>query len=637
MTSTRRRAALRLLVSLACAITWLAATGATTRAQNNWRRIDSPNFVAIGDIAASNLRDLVGKFERFRETLSRLHGPSLVGSAVPTVIVVFPSDYSMEPFLPKYNGKAVEAAGLFVPARDVNYIAMVDDNNPERLRVVFHEFTHLAGSNSARQLPTWLSEGFAEYYSTYEPLKNGQEAIIGKLVDEHIIRLNQTVLIPIADLIRIDHNSPLYNEGSRRSVFYAQSWALVHMILRAEPNRSEQLSAYVDRVARGEEPVAAWREAFAGINMDQELDRYIRQQSFRAARHVFGEGVAKLELTTSQMAASDVQAFLSDLHTLLGDHEAAAKRLADLAKRDPSSARAGVAAARLKIDRGQVDDVGDVLRTMTPPSDWYLSYLAGVTLADQIARKGSPIAADVQAVERLLAPAKSSGREFPHAVAAVAAMELQSAAVPSEAVEAALDRARKLTPARIDYAFLHAQILLRRKEFAKARWVLDTILAIGPPGARETARRMITTLGDYEKALAAGASAPPPNLPPVPPAAGTRASDNANPKSPRITPIFRVTRPGEQRLEATIERVECVAGKGITFHFKAGDEAVTATASKFDDVEFITYRDDLSGSISCGPWKEPMRVYLTWRPGPAEGSRLAIAIEFLPKGAVPVV
>ena len=629
--TTCSRPAPRLATQIACAAALVLVADTSTIAQNNWRRIDSPHFLAIGDVPASNLRDLVAKFEGFRETLSRLHGASLVGSAVPTVIVVFPSDYAMEPFLPKYNGKAVEAAGLFIPGRDVNYIAMVDDNNPERLRIVFHEFTHLAGRNSARPLPTWLSEGFAEYYSTYEPLKNGQEAIIGKLIDDHIIRLNQTVLMPIAELISIDHSSPLYNEGSRRSVFYAQSWALVHMILRAEPSRNEQLSAYVDRVSRGDEPVAAWREVFAGINMDQELDRYIRQQSFRAARYGFGAAAAKLAMTTSPMTPSDVQGFLSDLHTQLGHHDAAAKRLAELVKRDASGSRATVAAARLTLERGRIEELNDRLRTLAPPSDWFLSYLAGVTLADQITRSGNPRPEDVQAVERLLAPARSSGREFPHAVASVAALELQTAVVPSAEVEAALDRARKLTPARVDYAFLHAHILVRRKELAKARWVLETILAIGTPGARDTARRMMTSIAEYEKILAGDRAAPPPDLPSIPMIGATPPTD-PDPRPPKIVPTFRVTRPGEQRLEATIERIECVAGKGITFHFKAGDQAVTANAMKFDDVQFITYRDDLAGSISCGPWKEPMRVYLTWRPGEPEGTKIAVAIEFLPKG-----
>ncbi len=37
------------------------ATAAPVQAQ--WRRIDSPNFVVMGDVAAVDLRDLAVKFE----------------------------------------------------------------------------------------------------------------------------------------------------------------------------------------------------------------------------------------------------------------------------------------------------------------------------------------------------------------------------------------------------------------------------------------------------------------------------------------------------------------------------------------------------------------------------------------------
>jgi hypothetical protein len=49
------------------------------------------------------------------------------------------------------------------------------------------------------------------------------------------------------------------------------------------------------------------------------------------------------------------------------------------------------------------------------------------------------------------------------------------------------------------------------------------------------------------------------------------------------------------------------------------------------EVDFITYRDDFKGTISCGPIKEPMRVYVTWRPGTGPDTKRAVAIEVLPK------
>lgn len=145
---------------------------------------------------------------------------------------------------------------------------------------------------------------------------------------------------------------------------------------------------------------------------------------------------------------------------------------------------------------------------------------------------------------------------------------------------------------------------------------------------------MMGRIADYENALAAGSSTV--SLPSVPSTIGAPATtppltfDTAS--VPTSVPMYRVTKPGEQRVEAMFEKSECVVGKGITFYFKVGDQTVTATAQKFDEVEFITYRPDLTGPVSCGPAKEVMKVYLTWKPGPTDGSKLAVAIEFLPKG-----
>src|SRR5262245_8641867 len=65
-----------------------------------WRRIDSPNFVVVGDVAESNLREVAVKFEAFREMLGRLLGEGLTATPVPTVVLVFPHDRAFTPFKP---------------------------------------------------------------------------------------------------------------------------------------------------------------------------------------------------------------------------------------------------------------------------------------------------------------------------------------------------------------------------------------------------------------------------------------------------------------------------------------------------------------------------------------------------------
>ena len=41
----------------------------------------------------------------------------------------------------------------------------------------------------------------------------------------------QNKLLPIETLLNVEHGSPYYNEANRASVFYAESWALIHYLM----------------------------------------------------------------------------------------------------------------------------------------------------------------------------------------------------------------------------------------------------------------------------------------------------------------------------------------------------------------------------------------------------------------------
>src|SRR5262245_22664194 len=109
-------------VRVAAAIALAVCLGVPSPAVAQWRRIDSPNFVVIGETGASDLRDIAVKFEAFRETLSRLLTERAIATAVPTVVVVFRHDRAFTPFKPRFEGKPVEVGGMFVPRHDINYI-----------------------------------------------------------------------------------------------------------------------------------------------------------------------------------------------------------------------------------------------------------------------------------------------------------------------------------------------------------------------------------------------------------------------------------------------------------------------------------------------------------------------------------
>ena len=64
------------------------------------------------------------------------------------------------------------------------------------------------------------------------------------------------------------------------------------------------------------------------------------------------------------------------------------------------------------------------------------------------------------------------------------------------------------------------------------------------------------------------------------------------------------------------------------------DAALRLEAPSFDDVEFISYRPDLSGRIECGPQRDPV-VIVTYRIATGADAAHVVAIEFVPEGYVP--
>ena len=65
---------------------------------------------------------------------------------------------------------------------------------------------------------------------------------------------------------------------------------------------------------------------------------------------------------------------------------------------------------------------------------------------------------------------------------------------------------------------------------------------------------------------------------------------------------------------------------------KVPDGTARFNASALEQIEFITYRDDLSGSIGCGPLLGgPKKVYVTQEISADRKTSRVVAVEFLPK------
>jgi hypothetical protein len=624
--------------------TWLvvAALVIASPASAEWRRVDSPNFVVVGDVSARDLRATASKFEAFREVLRRVMPAVTSNSPVPTVVIVFPTDEAFKPFKPTYEGKPKAIAGYAMPGTDVSYIAVLNAGDADH--VIFHEYTHMVVANAIARIPVWLNEGLAEFYSTFALIDGGKRAQIGIPVENHLRVLRGSVRVSLVDLLKADQTSALYNEDSRVNDFYAESWALTHMLLLGQPPRVNELGAYLQQVNSGVDEKQAWEQVLGMARTENDFRKYVTRPTMPYRVVDLGEKIGAVPMTETRLSPAEAASFQAGLLLRL-NADAAAKLLQPAFTREPTDALAAATMAQIDLARHNTTGASTRLMALGAVDDWFAAYNAGTTLLRAAAIE-SRTDAGPQTVARgtaLLEDVRRSHTDLPNVLAWLARAELLGDAPPSSMASEEIARARALAPGRVDYALTQAELYATARDFARARAVIGPLMTtIYPENIRASARRLMGGLVDLENELTGRSAGGAPSVASAAPAAtsGRPRSivvPDVNADKPptdnsarKFKPAYRVLQAGEQRLEGTLERIDCPEGQPAIFRVRTSLDVVELEG-RMGDVQFITFRDDLTGGVPCGP-REPMRVYATWREGTSpRREKVAVAVEFLPK------
>ncbi len=624
---TRRLCA---LVALALALSPLADAGllAAVAASSRWTRLRTPNFTLLGEQGDRPLRRVAERLEQFREVFGRVFPNTKQSMPAPIVVHVFGSEKAYQPFMPLFNGKRVEVGGYFQQTDGAYYITLSTEAGEHAYPVIFHEYVHLLVGNALAEVPTWFNEGLAEYYSTYQ-MFGEREATLGRVNENHVFALRER-FIPLTELLAVDHRSPLYNEGDRRGIFYAESWALVHYLLLGSPQRKGQLVTYLEKFAHGVPAEKAVREAFGPPeDLEKELRRYVSQSLYRSTRVTFTEKVAiDKDWKIDQPSDADAQAAFAELLLALRRPEDAATRAEAVIKEAPDHARAQAVLGRIRARQGQSEVAATLLgRAVTAAGDtdylpaYYQAQLLlrgegqhSPTVTPETARAALALLKRVTTLQPNLADA--------HGLTAYASL---TANEPKAAMDAAAT-AFTLSP-RHEYALAHA----RARVFMRDQAARPALLALAERGSsdwvRREARELLDFLATVERVSASGARPSATGLPAARGAGGSTVVSGP----PKVVPVFRPINPGEVREIGVFEAVECTRD-AVIFKVKLPARLARVSAKAFDQVEFFTYRSEPPGQVPCGPQPKPERVYLTYRAdGGAPGSDgVAVAIELLP-------
>ena len=232
-----------------------------------WVRVSSTHFSVLTDGGHTKGEMVVLRFEQMRSAFGQLLARGRLNMPEPIEIIALKSDADYAKIAPTRAG---QASGFFLPGEDRNYIvlSLADD---ESWRAVAHDFAHLMLNYNYPPTQGWFDEGFAEYFSSIvlteksaqlgsdpEGTPTAKEDVLGRdtsarnppksLVD----LLSVPVWMSIPDLFAMRHAEG-YVEGSHHTLFYAESWIVMHYLLNQ--NKLAEAGTYFDLVQNQKLPV----------------------------------------------------------------------------------------------------------------------------------------------------------------------------------------------------------------------------------------------------------------------------------------------------------------------------------------------------------------------------------------------
>ena len=251
---------------IGCAALYLAAlTARPALAAPRWLCAQSPHF----ELYSSSDRDSVARLGGALETMAEILGEAGLGrrtAARPvTVIIGFPDKNSFTPHLPVIDGRRASFAGYVIHNPYGNWIGYGEYDERGRM-VAQHEYVHTIVNQVFRHLPLTLNEGFADYLSTFRAEPSLAE--FGHPIPWYRAAIQEMSLRPLDEMFEIDAAALHKLSGDEQSLFYAESWAFVHYLLRADATGG-RFTQFMRAAAEGG-PI---RSAFARYYPDETWDK----------------------------------------------------------------------------------------------------------------------------------------------------------------------------------------------------------------------------------------------------------------------------------------------------------------------------------------------------------------------------
>lgn len=625
----------RLTVFLLCVFLSLAFTNQQlVLAKDTWTSVQSKNFLLIGNGSEKDIKKVAERLEQFREVFTRLFPKMRFTSPVPTTVLVFKSESSYRPFKGGAN-----LVGYFQPGPDVNYITLTTDlqGTQDAFDVIFHEYTHLLIDNTIDNAPLWFNEGLAEYYSTFM-IKDDQKVTIGAPIGNHVLLLRQNKLLPLRTLFEVDHKSPHYNERNKQSIFYAQSWALMHYMIIGKQGRVEQLGKFVELLNTNISKEQAFQQAFQTNfeTIEKELREYVQKDRYNVLNGHFERKLeADAEMTSRVISEAEAQAYLGDL-LLHSNRKDSMTYLQKALALDPDLALANAAMAMAMLREDKLDvALKHLERAVKANNQNYLvHYYYAYALSQQRSGSNSPDLAPAltsemgEKIRGELLQAIKLRPDYPASYSLLGYISLLTGNNLEES-KRLLTQALRSSPGRAELAFMLGQVLLRGGDYKQARTLLDQV--VKSKAEEETRRSAETLLKEVDSYLEQRArfeelrksqanQSTDSKIVSLGNLNRTQSNNSESTRSPvvldpysHLRDILRQPEEGETQLQGTLLGVKCEnKNRSLVFIIKTETATLRLFTQTFEEMTITTYTPSVSGDITCGDRKGDENVVVVF-------------------------
>ncbi len=229
-------------------------------------RARSAHFVTLSGASPRRTQQVIEQLETVAAALRQVD-PIFAAEVEPTRLILFARSRDAAPYFDLLLGN--RNGGVFLVGPDGSGTMLIDGSRPFADRTVFHELVHDLLANSGTHLPLWLEEGLAEYYSTAVVSGNGVH--LGDPIPDRLNTLHSRPLRPVTDIFAMKPGQ----ESASSAFFYAEAWAIVDWMMRAD---RAAFFAFLHDVERGDPAAGAFRRHF-------EIDVTALQVSLEAPLH----------------------------------------------------------------------------------------------------------------------------------------------------------------------------------------------------------------------------------------------------------------------------------------------------------------------------------------------------------------